>query len=271
MKNPAKHTIPVLLILLTLNLTAQWEHFALTETITTGASFFTSDELGNLYVTSGNTLTKYGHGGNYKYSYSNLKDGEITFLDAGDPFKILVFYQDFGIIEWLDNTLSPIARVNLNDLGLGLASLACSSRQSGIWLYLPQSIELVRLDQHLNIDDRTGNITKATGLEINPDQLLERDNKVYLNDPGNGILLFDKYGTYYKLTGIKGLHSFQVYNRKIIFHEHSTVSILDPETRQQNNFNIPSESPSQVRLSLGTKPKKLFVREEGTLKIFSME
>jgi len=233
-------------------------------------SFFTSDELGNIYIVNGSNLKKYDINGNLKFDYSPMMKGEISFVDAGDPFKTLVYYEDFGIIEWLDNTLSPVSSINLSDLGMELASLACSSYQNGIWLYLPPFLELFRYDQYLVQGDRSGNLFKASGLNVEPDFMVERDNILYLNDPKLGILIFDKYGTFNKLIKTAGLSSFQILNRMVVFCAKNQGIILDPATMMEETITLPEKDSRGFRLLTAGRDKRLFLLMNDELKIYSI-
>ena len=249
---------------------AQSDRFTLINTIPVKASMVTSDELGNVYTVNNNMLSKFDPDGKLLYTYSNLLAGDITFADPRDPFKVLVFYQGFGQIELLDNTLSLTTNtISLNMLGLELSTLACPSYQNGFWVYNPQNFELIRIDQFLEITDKTGNITKVTGFGINPNYLIERDNIVYMNDQENGIMLFDKFGTYYKTINIKGLDSFQIFGRKIIFTNDSTLTILDPKTLEEVQIDLPADNFKSAAFNFGTKEKRLFLIKNDQLMIYT--
>ncbi|MBU2649784.1 MAG: hypothetical protein KKA81_02520 [Bacteroidetes bacterium] len=233
-------------------------------------TFFTSDELGNIYLVNGSNLKKYDLNGNAKFDYSPMMKGEISFVDAGDPFKTLVYYEDFGIIEWLDNTLSPVSSVNLTDLGMELASLACSSYQNGIWLYLPPFLELFRYDQYLVQGDRSGNLFKASGMNVEPDFMVERDNILYLNDPKLGIFIFDKYGTFNKRIKTAGLSSFQILNRMIVFSDKDKGIILDPATMMEETFSLPEKDSRGFSILTAGRDKRIFLLMNDELKIYSI-
>ncbi|MDD1475334.1 hypothetical protein MEO41_29325, partial [Dolichospermum sp. ST_sed4] len=79
---------------------------------------------------------------------SDKSIGNIGFVDASDPLKILLFYRDFGQIRFLDNSLSPQGNtILLDNIGFGSSTMVCSSDQNGIWLYEPVSFKLTRLDK----------------------------------------------------------------------------------------------------------------------------
>ncbi len=173
--------------------------FSLIKTIDTPSDFFTSDNQSNVYVVKGNELTKYDKTGKVLYKYSNKNYGNISFVDASNMLRILVFYKDFLQVVLLDNTLSITGDpVNLEKVGFQQTQLVCSSNNNGLWIYDQQNFELIRFDQNLAKVQQTGNLTSTLNIELQPVALLEYDNKVYLNNPSTGILIFDIYGTYYK-------------------------------------------------------------------------
>lgn len=268
-----RHRTLIILISIfaTVNLTfsQEWE-FREIRSIEGPFSFLTSDELGNVYTVYQNKLIKRDLNGTFLYDYSPFINGDISFVDAGDPFKILVFYQDFGLVEWLDNTLSPVSKIDLNDIGMDLATLACNSYQNGIWFYLPPFLQLKRFDQFLNVSGESGNLYQATGIKVNPNFMVERDNILYLSDPSHGILLFDKYGTFSKIVGVKGLSEFQVLGKKLVFLENKKGVIIDPATNMEESFELPADDPAGFRISAGTSEKRLFMLLKDKLVIYSI-
>ena len=118
----------------------------------------------------------------------------------------------------MDNTLSPTSKViDLTDLELDETSLVCRSYNDGIWYYDPIRFELIRKNQELKTTNTSGNLANILSINIQANYLVEHNNKVYLNDPKNGILVFDNFGTYLKTIPIYGVSSFQVKDQFIIY------------------------------------------------------
>lgn len=224
------------------------------------ADFIRSDELGNVFVVRNNQLSKYDPQGKKLHEYSNTNFGDISFIDTHDPFKILVYYESFGQVLFLDQSLSlASSTIDLNMLKLGLASLVCSSYQGAFWVYDPSSMELLRVNQNLEISERSGNLQQVTGLSINPNYMLERDNYLYLNDPEAGILIFDKYGTFYKTIPISGLESFQVFNGKIISFQGDNISIYDTRLNELSSTTLPRANAVSVSVCMSLNPQRLYM------------
>ena len=229
------------------------------------ASYFTTDHLENAYVIKEDVLQKYDTTGKVFKTFTNKSLGRITSVDASNPLKLLLFYKDFSQIIFLDNMLSMSADlVKLADLGFEQTQLACSSHNSGLWLYNLQNFELIRLDQNLAITQRTGNITQITGLAINPNFLIQYNNMVYLNSPSTGILVFDVYGTYYKNIPIKGLTSFQVRDESIFYFSNKELKSFDMKKLSEENYTISDSSATMIR----PEKDRLFLLKKNSLEIY---
>lgn len=257
-----------LLIILSLSLLSLLNEnaFKLEKTIVAEGDFITSDKLGNIYLVNANSLTKYNSKGEILKTYSNLNFGNISFIDASNPLKILVFFKDFGQIVFLDNTLSVSgSNIDLTNLKLEQSSLSCTSFNNGVWVYDQTNIQLIRIDETLNISNESGNISQLTGYELNPNYLIEQNNFVYLNEPENGILVFDRYGTYMKTIAIKNLNSIQIIANSVFFVQDSLIKSYNMESFEIKTTNIPVKEFKNIRI----ENKKLYVLTEKALKIYS--
>jgi len=160
---------------------------------------FTVDVLGNLYLVQETELTKYNAELKKQATFSDLSLGEISSVDASDAMNLLLFYKDFAKILFLDNTLSiKKSAIDLTDLGFPNASLACLSYNNGFWIFDPVNQELVRINQFMEVGERSGNLNQIINAEIEPDQLFESGDYVYLKDFNKGIFVFDRYGGFLK-------------------------------------------------------------------------
>src|ERR1051325_6315709 len=119
-----------------LSFTLQKSQFAFVKSIPTTSKNFTTDNLGNDYLLNGNLLEKYDGDGNFQKNFSNKNLGSISSVDAGNPLKVLVFYRSFQQVIFLDNMFSQSGNsISLDALGYNQTSLACSSHNSGFWIF----------------------------------------------------------------------------------------------------------------------------------------
>lgn len=186
-------------------------------TKTLSGTQFTTDQFGNYYDVSNREIKKYNLKGELLFTYSDNILGEISSIDASNPLKVLVYFKDFTKVLTLDDAMSPRGEVlNLNDLSLEETSLVCRSYNNGVWFYNPIKYQLTRLEnrQVINV---SSNLTNLLGENIQPNFLLEFNEKVYLNDAKSGILVFDIYGTYLKTIPIYDAKTFQVKQKYILY------------------------------------------------------
>ena len=241
--------------------------FTLVKSIPANSSFVLTDNLENSYLLNGNNLNKYDGDGNFLKNFSNKNLGNITFVDAGNPLKVLLFYKSFQQLIFIDNMFAPTGNpISLNDLGYNQVSLACSSHNNGFWIYNLQNFELIRFDQSLQISQQTGNITQLSGTEINPDFITEQYNKLFLNDSTKGIFVFDIYGTYSKLIPLKGLHRFQISNDEIQYLKDGKLKSYNMKTMEEGELTLP---PGEI-LDARTEKEKLYLLKQKSLDIYSV-
>jgi hypothetical protein len=204
--------ILILLCFLSLNMGAQ------TQTVEFKGKIFTTDQTGSYYEITSNQIFKTGKNGQRQFTYSNNILGEISSVDVSNPMKIIVFFKDFSKVVVLDNTLTEQGGVlDLNEVSLEETSLVCSSYNNGVWYYNPIKYQLTRIENSINITNTSANISTLLNKNIQPNFIVEFNNKVYLNDSTQGILIFDVYGTYLQTLPIFGLTSFQVKEKYLLY------------------------------------------------------
>lgn len=207
-----KKMILILICFLSFEINAQ------NNTVEFKAKAFTTDQTGSYYEIYSNQIIKIGKNGQRQFTYSNNILGEISNVDVSNPMKIVVFFKDFSKIVVLDNTLTEQGGVlDLNEISLEETSLVCTSYNNGIWYYNPVKFQLTRIENTINITNTSANISTLLNKNIQPNFLVEFNNRVYLNDSTQGVLVFDIYGTYLKTLPILGLTTFQVKEKYLLY------------------------------------------------------
>jgi hypothetical protein len=242
--------------------------FKLIATIDIEADFFTSDNQSNVYVVKGDELKKYNKAGKLLYKYSNKNFGNIDFVDASNMMRLLIFYKNFLQVVFLDNTLSLDGDpISLDQMELQQTQLVCSSFNNGIWLYDQQNLEVVRIATTLEKTIQTGNLSMLLNINLKPNSLLEHDNKVYLNNPSTGILIFDIYGTYYKTIPLKNVQHFQPIIDWIYFISDKKIKSYNIKTTEEKEFTIPETDFINFRLETDV----LILQKTKSINIYSAQ
>ena len=201
--------------------------------------FFTTDQLGNVFVVAENQLLEFDASGKPKYNYSENKLGELSWVDASNPMKILLFYPDFAQVILLNNKLAAESNINLRSLGIMQPVLCCNSMFDGYWVYDIQDFQLKKIDLNLQISFQSSDLNRMLGYSVHPNFLVEESGNVYLNDPGHGIIVFDRYGTFYKTIPIEGLQTFQIFQDELLYMKNDTLNGFKLKTLEQRTLVLP--------------------------------
>ena len=239
------------------------------KTINTKCSFFTTDNLGNIYSVQKDRITKYSSAGDSVYSQSLKWKGEITSLDATNALRLLAFSRDLNRIAILDNTLSVQGDViKLENLNQQFTSLVCQSpNNSNLWIYNMEEFRLLRLNKDFSVANNSGNLTQVLGITINPDFMVEADNHLYLNDPETGILVFDMFGGYIKTLPLKRLHKFQIIGNAIFYLYENKLRNYELTGFAEASFDLPLAEIINFRI----EKDKLYLQTASEISIFSIE
>jgi hypothetical protein len=223
------------------------------------------DNLDNLYLVDDYTIKKYDSKGELMFVYSDNYLGKISSLSIGEGLKLLVYYRNNAQLVVLDNSLSQLSTaVSLNFYNLGTTTLLCSSVQNRYWLYNPLDGAIVRTTNTISPVFNSGNLDQLLNYEIDPNYMVEWGNTLYLNDPKEGILVFDIFGTYQKTIPLKELEDFQVTENGIFFMEKDSFNYYDFLSFQIQKVELPEEGSKKVLIS----NKLLFLHFDSKVKVY---
>jgi len=232
--------MPVILFVAFIGLAATPADYTLINSVPFSESvYFTTDKLGNAYAVVENQVLKYDPSGNPLSNFSENNLGQLTQVDASDPLKPMLFYPDFARMIVLDSKLAMQSSINLRDISIFQPVVVCTSEEDGYWIYDREDDQLKKISQNLQVVRESGSLLQAIGFQVNPNFMLEKNGYLYLNDPEEGILLFDRYGTYYKTLPYTGLKTFQVIEKDILFVSGSKMMRYDAKALIENEVLIP--------------------------------
>lgn len=156
------------------------------------------DPVGNLIISAHGALYKLDTNFNVLFTQSKNSLGNITKIDARHSLKTLLFSEDQQMLKFVDNTLTfQEGGTDLADLDVGFASLVCYSDQSKMfWVYDEQNSRLIRFKDFLSTVRSTeiSNLASITQ-QYTPTSIEENLNQLFLFYKGDGIFLFDYFGS----------------------------------------------------------------------------
>lgn len=201
------------------------------------------DGLGNVYaITEGGDIRRYAENGQLLYRISEVRFGAVGGLDAANPLRILVYYPEYLTVLLLSNTLGISAELNLRSLGFQMVRTVGLARDGRIWLYDEANFQLVKLDDRGQVQRRTEPLNYILGKELQPVRLVERNERLYLHDPKQGILVFDAFGTYEYRFGGPGIRRFQVFPDRVVYEDANGRGVLhDVRSGFESPFALPGE------------------------------
>ena len=211
---------------------------------------FTTDKLGNFYFYKEQEIIKLSPKGDTLFQNSNKTSGNIHFIDVQNPLSILVFYKNQSLVSVLDNTLSEKSNsVDLSQFDMYQVELVSSSIDNDhIWIYNQENTTLLKLNRNLGTTQEIGNLHNLLDIDITPNFMVETNDNLYLNNPETGILVFDKFGTYYKTIPVKGLEKFQIKNNKIYFTQNGVFGYYDMLELSYHKFMSTQALFNKVRI-----------------------
>jgi hypothetical protein len=241
---------------------SKWE---LIKQISAKADNITTDNLGNFYLIKKEEIIKYDNNGNLINTFSDKSLGPIHSVDATNFLKLLVFYKDFSKIVFLDNFLAPVGTpLQLVKIQFEQAVLASSSHNNGFWLYDQLNFELTRFNQNFTIANQSGNLMQLLQIQLKPVFLLEQNNRLFLNNPQTGILLFDIFATYSKTIPIKGLSTFQVVENLLFYVSEGKLKSYNILTLEESTMELPVPNILNARLD----KNRLFLQTDHEIFIY---
>lgn len=219
---------------------------------------FTTDEMGNVYALAGDEIRIFDTKGRSWLRNSTKTFGRIGSIDAFYSLKPMLFAPEQGQIAMLDNTLSLQGSViNLPRSGFPQVVLACVSVQNAFWFFDQQEMALVRVDNQLRRLANTGRLDQVLGFVVEPTEITEQDGRLYVNDPKNGILVFDLFGTYMKNIAITGARSVEARGGFIYYLDATGANWYDMLSFAIGP--IPSDVPAEKVRALRVEGKHVYL------------
>jgi len=202
------------------------------------------DKLGNLYlINNRNEILKYSSDLELLFKNSYNKYGAISHVDVSNPQKTLIYFSDFQYVLFLDNTLSEIKNLNLEDLGFWDVKAVSLSMDNQIWIYDPVNFKLIKVNDNGKIllssnEQFTGDLDQEL-------RLLAKDNEVYLFSK-NKLLIFSDFGELKRTENIENLNLQIIDNYYLILQLgqllaiESKIEMLETEYMNLKKFSEPA-------------------------------
>jgi hypothetical protein len=156
-----------------------------------------TDQLGFHYIiTHKEEVLKLGSDGRVLSQYAQTRFGKPQWMDLSNPLKVLLWFDDFKTIVWLNRSLTPVGETNLIDAGLPEVRTLAAARDGNIWLYDEPAFKLRKINPSGQA------LLESTALNAFLDStpvitcIRETDSGVWAATQSHGLLRFDIFGQF---------------------------------------------------------------------------
>jgi hypothetical protein len=172
--------------------------FQFIKTIKGDFSYFSVDNLDNLYMVSNNNqLKKINANADSVAVFNDVKRyGNPSSIDVNNPFRTLLYYKNYSTVVMLDRLLSVRNTINFRNQNIFSVKSITLSYDNNIWLFDEQDFNLKKITEEGNLLLETTEWTMLFDTVPSPVQIIEKNNFVYLYDPEKGFYIFDYYGSF---------------------------------------------------------------------------
>lgn len=249
---------------------AQNYSFTPINTISKAARWIEVDKMNHLYlIENDHTLIKYNANGDLLYQFNENGLGQISHVDVTNPFRILVYYDDYATVILLDRTLSEIQRHDLSDLDIPQVQALSTASDNNIWIFDSNSYTLKKVDSQNQIVVESIDLNLFLSEDLAPNRLLEAETRVYLNSPNLGILVFDVFGNYIKTINIPQLDYFQFYEGQIFYVEDKIFKTYHLLSFQTKEINLPVIEDNLEQLCIAQE--RLYIKYPNKTNIIALK
>ncbi len=202
---------------------------------------FNVDNLDNIYlITNENQLKKINGNGDSIGVFNDVKRfGNPASLDVSNPLKILLYYRDFSTVVVLDKLLNIRNSINLREQNMFMVKTIAASYDNNIWLFDEEDYKLKKIDEGGQV------LQETTGWRIlfdsvpSPEQLLDRQNNVYLYDKEKGFYIFDYYGVFKNRLPFLNWSSVEVSGKFIYGFSNDVLYMYELHSLQLKDYKLP--------------------------------
>jgi hypothetical protein len=241
------------------------QDYQLVKSIDIPVDFIHTDNFGNLYVVKDFRITLFDQNGKQLYVFEDYSAGKISHIDVTDPLKIIVYYKDFMVMRLLDKTLSELSSFRLNNIGFDMVEVVAHTRDRRFWIYNQSDFKLKKIDDTGKIINESELFNVLFREAVSPEKIVEYEGMVYLNDPKNGIYIFDQFGTFVKKIPIKDIRQFQLMQEKLIYFDGTNLSSYDLRWMIENEMIVPQK---EGLLGVAIQKARLFLHTKNKIAIY---
>ena len=245
--------------------------FELIKTIPGNFSYFNTDLFNNIYaVDSKNQLKKINEKGDSVASYNDVKKfGALSYIDATNPFKLLLFYKDYKYLVTLDQLLTFRNSISLRSKDFFNVKAIATSYDNNYWIFDERDFKLKKIDDAGQVLSESGDLRIITEDAPSFQNIIESNNQLYLYDENKGVYLFDYYGSMKNKIPFLKWKNVSVFNNKWIGFDKDTLYFYEFNSLNLQEYKLPLFIGSYKSIKLSGN--RLFVLKDDGIFIYQIQ
>lgn len=244
--------------------------FRLDKTLGYPIESFTVNNLGELYIiNTNNQLKKLDSDGDSVGVFNMVtKFGRLSYVEAQNPWRTLLYYKNFSTIVLLDKYLNLLTNINLRKQNIFLVKAVTISYDNNIWLFDEQDSKLKKIDDAGKILFESVDFRLLFDSVPSPEQIIDRAGFVYLYDPAKGMYIFDYYGSFKNKLTFLNWKDFTVIEKNIYGYDDKNFYSYAINSLNLKQYALPAVFKNYISLKVGNN--KLYLLKSNSLKIYSL-
>ena len=245
--------------------------FKFHQTINYPIAAFTINNLGELFIiNTNNQLKKLNDRGDSVGVFNQVtKYGKLSYIDAQNPWKTILFYENFSTLVFLDKYLNVVSNLNLRRQNIFGVRTVAASYDNNIWLFDEQENKLKKIDEAGKILMESIDFRQIFDSVPTPIQILDRDGFVYLYDPKKGVYVFDYYGAFKNRLPFLNWKNIAVIEKNLYGFDETDLYSYSLGTLDVKRYPLPKEFKNYTSLKVGGN--KIFFLKDNRLQVYMLQ
>ncbi len=227
--------------------------FIFSKTIPGDFSYFTIDNLDNIYlVNNNNQLKKLNSNGDSAGIFNDVrKYGKLYSIDATNPLKLLLYYQNFSTIVVLDRFLNIRNVINLRKQNIFNVKTIGASYDNNIWVFDEGDGKIKKIDDNGEVLSESVDLRMIFDTIPSPTSITDQNGFVHLYDPNKGFYIFDNYGSLKNKIPFLHWNNAEVTGKNL--YGFSDTSLYQYQTGSLNlkEFPLPASFSNAIQVKAG--------------------
>lgn len=232
------------------------------------AKQFCIDKLGFFYLVDDNSIIKTDNNMKQLQVFDNKKYGSITSIDVSDPMRILIYFQSFNSLLFVDNYLNDIGKfIALDQLNIYNAGTICTSFIGSFRVYDIRNSNILLYDKQLSLMQTSINLFSILK---NQDvvKLRESNNYLAVLFSSGQLVILDKFGSFCKIINNEKIVNFDFINDIVYYISDKHFVKLNSDFVQERMFNLDIE---HKYIDFALYNEKLYLLTENKLLICKLQ